>query len=148
MSRIGWHNQFGLWWAWKARSRSSAEKQGFRARDRYGYYRTQIRSHMSRIGWQYQFDHCWPWKFQVNERNLRCEISRKWWDLHYTLFVSIEEYYEIAYCLSREGMKTLAFLHPGSRNSRKQQYLPFLRAKAFKSCLSLQLYKIFQVWYI
>ena len=89
---------------------------------------------MSRIEWHNQFDLWWPWKFQVNKRNLWYGISLKWWDLHYTLFVSIEEYYELAYCLSRESMKTLAFFHPGSRNSRKQQYLPILRAKAFKSC--------------
>ena len=88
---------------------------------------------MSRIKWHNQFDLRWPWKFQVNKRNLRYGKSLKWWDSHYTLFVSIEEYYEIAYCLSREGMKTLAFLHPGCRNSKKQQYLPILRAKAFNS---------------
>ena len=45
-----------------------------------------------------------------------------------------EGYYGIAYCPSREGMKTLAFFYPRSKNSRNQQYLPILRAKAFKSC--------------
>ena len=30
--RIGWRNQFDIWWPWKVRSRPSAEKQGFRAR--------------------------------------------------------------------------------------------------------------------
>ena len=31
-SRIGWHYQFDFCWPWKVRSRSFAEKQGFRAR--------------------------------------------------------------------------------------------------------------------
>ena len=102
---------------------------------------------MSRIEWHNQFDLWWPWKCQINKRNLRYGISLKWWDLHYTLFVSIEEYYELAYCVSREGMRTLAFSHFGSRNSRKQQYLPILRAKAFKSCFFLiSLFLNFQIF--
>ena len=27
------------------------------------------------------------------------------WDVHYTLFVSIEEYYEIAYGIPKKGLK-------------------------------------------
>ena len=74
-------------------------------------------------------------------------VSRKWCDLRYALFISTEEYYEIAYWRSRKGMKTLAFLHPWSRNSRKQQYLPISRAKAFKSCISIDFYLLLSCSY-
>ena len=61
-SRIGWHYQFDLSWAWKVRQRSSAEKLGFRATSQYSYYRTLIGSHGLCIGWHNQIDLRWPWK--------------------------------------------------------------------------------------